>query len=321
MTGVQPGAGVWIGIAGLDLVRDSAGEWLVLEDNVRTPSGIGYWVAARDAVQRRLRVPTRPRPVDGVPDALRRVFGTGRAVVLTDGPDNSAHWEHGRIAERLGAALVEPGDLTVEGDRLRYAGRDVDVVYRRTDEHHYASHVGELLGGPLRAGTLGVLNAFGTAVADDKLAHAYVEDMIRFYLGEEPLLRSVRTYDLARPEILEEALDRLEELVVKPRAGYGGIGVLIGPHAERADVERMRKEVRAEPAAYVAQELVMLSRHPTVVDGRIVPRHVDLRPFIFSAPSWTRAVPSGLTRVAWREGALVVNSSQEGGGKATWALR
>jgi uncharacterized circularly permuted ATP-grasp superfamily protein len=145
--------------------------------------------------------------------------------------------------------------------------------------------------------------------------------MIRFYLHQEPLLRSVRTYDLARPEMLEEALDRLEELVVKPRAGYGGIGVLIGPHAERADVERVREEVRAEPGAFVAQELVMLSRHPTVVDGRVVPRHVDLRPFIFLGPGReARVMPGGLTRVAFDEGALVVNSSQNGGVKDTWIV-
>jgi uncharacterized circularly permuted ATP-grasp superfamily protein len=321
-----------VGIAGLDVVRTATGELQVLEDNLTTPSGMAYALVARETTLGRLAVDPRdaPRALDGLWRTLAWTFAGAapeaapsppRVVVLTDGPENSAHWEHRRIAERLGAELVEPGDLEVAGDRLRHGGRDVDVVYRRTDEHHYASHVGELLGRPLRAGTLGVLNAFGTAIADDKLAHAYVEDMIRFYLAEEPLLRSVRTYDLARPEALEEALDRIEELVVKPRAGYGGIGVLIGPHAERADVERVRERVRMEPGAYVAQELVMLSRHPTVVDGRIVARHVDLRPFIFLGPGReARVLPGGLTRVAFDEGALVVNSSQNGGVKDTWIV-
>jgi carboxylate-amine ligase len=321
-----------VGVAGLDVVRTPEGELRVLEDNLTTPSGMAYAVAAREATLAQLAVAPEdePRELGTLWRTLAWTFAGAapegaasppRVVVLTDGPDNSAHWEHARIAERLGAELAEPGDLEPAGDRLRLAGRDVDVVYRRTNEHHFASHVGELLGPALRAGTLGVLNAFGTAVADDKLAHAYVEEMVRFYLGEEPLVRSVRTYDLGRADALEEALDRLEELVVKPRAGYGGIGVLIAPHAERADVERMRERLRTEPGEYVAQELVALSRHPTVVDGRIVPRHVDLRPFVFLGPGReARVLPGGLTRVAFDEGALVVNSSQNGGVKDTWVV-
>jgi uncharacterized circularly permuted ATP-grasp superfamily protein len=157
-------------------------------------------------------------------------------------------------------------------------------------------------------------------VADDKLAHAYVEDMIRFYLGEEPLLPSVPTYDLSRPEVLAEQRPRLGELVVKPRAGHGGVGIVVGPHARREDVERLREAVDAQPDQFVAQELVNLSRHPTAVGGRLAPRHVDLRPFVFHAGERLSVLPGGLTRVALTEGAIVVNSSQNGGAKDTWVL-
>jgi uncharacterized circularly permuted ATP-grasp superfamily protein len=173
----------------------------------------------------------------------------------------------------------------------------------------------------LRAGTLGVLNAFGTKAGDDKLAHAYVEDMVRFYLGEEPLLRSVETLDLGRPEVLERALDELEDLVVKPRNGYGGHGVVICPHAEREDVEAARERIIAAPEDFVAQPLVEISLHPTVIDGALRLRHVDLRPFVFLRASGEAAVmPGGLTRVAFQEGALVVNSTQDGGAKDTWVM-
>ena len=174
----------------------------------------------------------------------------------------------------------------------------------------------------LRAGTLGLVNAFGTGVADDKLMHAYVEDIVRFYLGEEPRLRSVQTLDLGRPEVLEEALDHFDELVIKPRRGYGGIGVVICRDAERADVEAARRAVRAHPTGYIAQRLVCLSTHPTVIDGRLVRRHVDLRPYVFlGADDATHVMPGGVTRVALQEGALIVNSSQNGGAKDTWVLR
>jgi carboxylate-amine ligase len=175
---------------------------------------------------------------------------------------------------------------------------------------------------PLRAGTLGMVNAFGAGVADDKLTHAYVEDMVRFYLGEEPRLRSVPTLDLGRPEVLEDALDRFEELVIKPRRGYGGVGVVICRDADAADVEAARRTVRAHPAGYVAQHLVCLSTHPTVIDGRLRRRHVDLRPYVFlGADGETHVMPGGCTRVALQEGALIVNASQNGGCKDTWVLR
>jgi len=323
MDGVRPLDGVWIGIAGLDVVRDDAGEWLVLEDNLRTPSGIGYWPAARQATLRRLDVPAqaRPRPIDGLGAALRRVFGDGHVVVLTDGHGNSAYWGQKWIAEHLGIPLVEPDDLEVNGDRLRHAGIDVDAVYRRTNADRIDTGVGALLHPVLCAGRLKLINCFGTGIADDKLAHAYVHEMISFYLGEEPVLDQVETFDLGEPRTLERALDVFDELVIKDRGSYGGLGVVVCPHAERADVEELRERVRAAPGDYIAQRLVGLSTHPTEIDGTLVPRHVDLRPFVLmSAPDQVEVLPGGLTRVALDEGALVVNSSQNGGAKDTWIV-
>jgi uncharacterized circularly permuted ATP-grasp superfamily protein len=200
-------------------------------------------------------------------------------------------------------------------------GRRIDVVYRRSDADTLATDVGQLLLKPMLAGTLGVANAFGTGVADDKLMHAYVEDMVRFYLGEEPLVPSVETFDLASSTTLERVLDTFENLVLKPRGGYGGVGVLIGPRASRAEIERTRDAVRAAPESWIAQRPVFLSTHPTVIDGRLAPRHVDLRPFIFLTDGEAHVLPGGLTRVAFDAGALVVNSSQNGGAKDTWVAR
>ena len=326
-------------IAGLDIVRDREGGFLVLEDNLRTPSGIAYVVAARELTDRRLAAPVPGRHgVDGafalLEETLRAAAPGGRAdplmAVLTDGPANSAWWEHRTIADRLGLALVGLADLEVAEDGL-YASIDgrsrrLDVVYRRTSEDRLRDRdgrptdVGRVLEQPWRRSQVGLVNAFGVGVADDKLAHAYVPDMIRFYLGEEPLLPSVPTYDLAVPETLEDVLSRVDELVVKPREGSGGNGVVIGPHAEEADTAATAEEVRRRPEGFVAQELVALSRHPTLVDGRLEPRHVDLRAFVFVAGERATALPGGLTRVALAEGALVVNSSQNGGAKDTWVL-
>jgi uncharacterized circularly permuted ATP-grasp superfamily protein len=304
---------LWVGVAGLDIVRGSDGRFRVLEDNLRTPSGMAYAVVARETTLQLLDPADAPLPLDDLRALLWRTLQAAagmespRAAVLTDGPDNAAYWEHGRLAEALGVPLLEPDELDVDA---------VDVVYRRTNADRVDTPVGRLL-----TGRVAVVNAFGVGVGDDKLAHAYVEDMVRYYLGEEPLVRSVRTYDLCVPEVLEEALDRLEELVVKPRDGYGGEGVIICPHAEPADIERIRREVQEAPGDFIAQELVALSCHPTVVDGEVVPRHVDLRPFVFLDGEGSASVlPGGLTRVAFDEGALVVNSSQNGGAKDTWVM-
>jgi uncharacterized circularly permuted ATP-grasp superfamily protein len=325
MRGIEPPNGQWVGVAGLDLVRDPQGEFQVLEDNLMTPSGFGYAVAARDAVAGSLRPGgERPRGYDELPDllagALRAAEGE-HLVVLTEGPDNGAYWEHRWAAQQLGAPVVEPEELRRDGDRLLHGDRKVDVIYRRTDADTLHTAVGGLLAPAIRAGTVSVVNAFGVGVGDDKLTHAYVEDMIRFYLGEEPLVRSVQTLDLARRDHLEQALDRFHELVIKPRSGSGGRGVTICPHAGRAEVEALRETVQAEPEQWVAQPLVELSTHATLIDGALAPRHVDLRPFVFMhGPDRPRVLPGGLTRFAIDEGAMVVNSTQNGGFKDTWVL-
>jgi uncharacterized circularly permuted ATP-grasp superfamily protein len=322
MQGVRPPGDAWIGVAGLDLVRDAEGSFQVLEDNVRTPSGFSYAAAARRALAAQLDVPAAdaPRPLDDLPALLRFALEAAapspdrtQAALLTDGEHNAAYYEHQWAAEALGIPLLEPDDL---------AGRDdIGVVYRRTNADRLDTAVGRMLWEQMRAGRLSVVNAFGTGIADDKLTHAYCEDMIRFYLDEEPLLPSVETFDLGRPEVLERAMDVFEELVIKPRGGYGGQGVAILPHAEPWDVEAVRQAVREQPTAFVAQRMVMLSSHPTVVGGRLASRHVDLRPYVFlGRDDDARVAPGGLTRVAFDEGALVVNSSQNGGAKDTWVL-
>lgn len=332
------GAG-WV--AGLDLVRGADGRLRVLEDNLRTPSGIAYAIAARAAVDGHLGlVPPRDRldprrSIDLLGHALRSSApadaGDDPAVaLLSEGPANSAWYEHRSIAGALGIPIVHPDDLLVRDARVhaRVDGgvRALDVVYRRTDEDRLRTADGrptwlaEKLLEPLRAGTVAVVNPFGAGVADDKLAHAYVERMIHFYRGEEPLIESVRTYDLGDGDTLAEVLERLDELVVKPRSGYGGAGVVVGPHATAAAREDLRRSVAAQPEDYVAQETVPLSTHPTVCDGRLEPRHVDLRPFVVGVGMSATAAPAALTRVAFEAGELVVNSSQDGGGKDTWLL-
>jgi uncharacterized circularly permuted ATP-grasp superfamily protein len=327
-------------IIGFDVVRDPSGEFLVLEDNVRTPSGVAYALAAREVLMEILPASCpRPRPVDPIAyEMLRRVVLAAAPsgdrdpsiVVLTDGSDNVAYYEHEQAALRLDAPLVTPADLTLDGDRLtvRLPGggsRAVDVVYRRTDEDRVRDEHGELtevaskLLGPWLNGRIGLVNAFGNGLADDKLVHSHVEDFIRFYLHEEPLVRSVPTQALDSPVELRRTISRLRELVVKPRHGHGGIGVVIGPHAETEDLARLAQEIESYPERYISQPTVPLSLHPTVIDGRLEPRHVDLRPFSFFAEE-VELMPGGLSRVALEAGALVVNSSQDGGGKDTWVL-
>jgi uncharacterized circularly permuted ATP-grasp superfamily protein len=251
-------------------------------------------------------------------------------VVLTDGPSNSAYYEHGAIARRLGLALVRPEDLSVRSKRL-FAHTDdgivpVDVVYRRTNEDRLFDAAGaltalaDILLGPLEAQTLACVNAFGTGVADDKLVHSYVEEMVRFYLDEEPLLASVPTHDLSQPGVLEMALERIGELVVKPRSGHGGIGVVVGPRADPQALAAVSRELAAAPEQFIVQETVRLSRQPTVCGDELEPRHVDLRPFTFAIGDRVEVFPGGLTRVALERGSLVVNSSQRGGAKDTWVL-
>ena len=322
-------------------MRDANGEWLVLEDNLRTPSGFAYLHATRRALLEHVEMPpgATPRRLDGeidlLADALRAVAPEsvrGRraplAAVLTDGENNSAYWEHAWLSRQLGIPLVEPNELELrDGDLwLRQRGlrepRRIDVIYRRTNADRLDSDVGRLLIEPIRRGVLGLVNQYGTGVADDKLTHAYVETMIRFYPGEEPVLRSVPTYDLAQPAQLEEALDVFDEL--RPEAARRPRRRRRPDRSAREpeDIEATRAAVIADPTAWIAQRMVMLSTHPTVVeDGRLAPRHIDLRPFVFLGEGATpRVLPGGLTRVARDEGALVVNSSQNGGAKDTWVM-
>ncbi|HEU4515178.1 MAG TPA: circularly permuted type 2 ATP-grasp protein [Nocardioidaceae bacterium] len=332
LVGVPRSTGARIGLAGLDVVRDRAGGFRVLEDNVRTPSGIAYAMAASDVLQEVL--PVR-RPTNGARqttvDALRGAMESsapgveGELVLLTDGPENSAWYEHQRLAKMADLQLATPGELRRKGTRIELAdGRRVRAVYRRTGEDRVREESGaftplaELLVDPLAAGEVGVVNWFGNGVADDKNLYMYVDELVRFYLGEEPLVRSVPTHDLTDPERLDEVIDRLDELVVKPRNGQGGDGVVVGPTASADEIAKVRAAVRKSPDEWIAQDVVSLSTHPTVVEGRLVPRHVDLRPFVFFDGRQAVVPEGGLTRVAMQEGSMVVNSSQDGGGKATW---
>ena len=321
MCDVAPRDGVWTAVGGLDIVRNEHGTWMVLEDNVRTPSGIGYWIAAREATLALLQPDPAPHPIDAAATALRNVLGPGDAIVLTDGKENSAHWEHAFLAERMDLPLAVPADLEVRSGRFHLGGMPVDAIYRRTDADEVDSTVGALLQPVVAAGGVKLVNCLGTGVADDKLVHAYVHDMIRFYLDETPLLEQVETFDLGVPATLERALDVFGELVIKDRGSYGGLGVFIAPHAEREDIDAMRAKVIDAPEDYVAQRLVSLSTHPTEIDGVLAPRHVDLRPYVLmTAPDDISVLPGGMTRIALDEGALVVNSSQNGGAKDTWVL-
>jgi uncharacterized circularly permuted ATP-grasp superfamily protein len=331
----------WITVAGLDVVRDSDGSFKVLEDNLRTPSGIAYAVATREVMGGHLPPPAglRVRSLDTAFQTLgeglraaapRRDRENPMVVLLSDGKLNSAFYEHAAIARYLDLPLVLHDQLSVRGGRLfaQLPGGEqaVDVVYRRTDEDRLADDRGkptgiaELLLEPVLKGTLACVNAFGTGVADDKLLHAYVEQMVRFYLGEEPILQSVPTYDPSQPEVLEMVLQRIGEMVIKPRTGHGGHGVVIGPHARPEDLKKTAAALASAPERFIAQETVMLSRHPTVTDGHLELRHIDLRPFAISSGESVHVLPGGLTRVAFERGALVVNSSQNGGSKDTWVL-
>jgi uncharacterized circularly permuted ATP-grasp superfamily protein len=329
LTGSAPVAGAWISVAGFDVVRDEDGGLLVLEDNVRTPSGMAYAMAVSEAVSQVLGVEP-PSDLEACTSALRRCLeatnpgGAGALVLLTDGPENSAYYEHRRLADEAGLEVVELDGLRRVGDRLELAdGTPVRAVYRRTEQDGLApgdpaADVAGLLLEPWRAGQVGMVNCYGTGVADDKSVYAHVDDMVRYYLGQEPRVRSVRTYDLTDADRLQEALDRLPELVAKPRDGAGGEGVVIGPTASAEQLAATREAMRGEPRRWIVQDVVALSTQPTIVDGVPQPRHVDLRPFVFFDGHEVTVPRGGLTRVALEEGQMVVNSSQDGGAKATW---
>jgi len=342
MVGVTPPLGRFVHVAGVDLVRDDDGVWRVLEDNLRCPSGLSYVVQNRAFMRRAFPeafTDHHVEPVGHAPflllSALMASAPEGResprVVVLTPGPANAAYYEHSFLAQQMGVPLVEGRDLTVRDRRVYLrttAGRErVDVIYRRIDDGFLdpASLIADSLLGVAglmqvcREGRVAVCNAVGTGVADDKAVYAYVPGIIRYFLDEEPILEQVPTYLLEREDEREHALANLDTLVVKAVDGAGGYGMLIGPHATPGERQAFAKRVRANPRGYIAQETIKLSRAPVLVGDRFQGRHVDLRPFVLYGDHPV-VVPGGLTRVALRDGSLVVNSSQGGGSKDTWVL-
>ncbi len=341
--GVRPAYGVWAHICGSDLVRDSDGTVFVLEDNLRVPSGVSYMLENRVVMKRvfpELFESQDILPVDAYPTQLfdtlaaisPRPLDYPQVVVLTPGIYNSAYFEHAFLAQRMGAELVEGSDLTVGDDDCVYMRtiqglERVDVIYRRVDDLFLDPEVfnpNSQLGVPglMRAwhkGTVALANAPGAGVADDKVVYAYVPDMIRYYLGEDPLIQNVPTFLCHEPRSLEYVLANLDTLVVKPANESGGYGLLIGPHASRKQRSEFASLLKADPRNYIAQPTLDLSTVPTLCGGRLEPRHVDLRPFILQADQ-THVTAGGLTRVALRKGSLVVNSSQGGGSKDTWIV-
>jgi uncharacterized circularly permuted ATP-grasp superfamily protein len=334
---------VYIHVSGIDLIRDEQGEFLVLEDNCRTPSGISYVLENRDVLKRGLPDFFREYavcPVDDYPgrllDVLRYVAPTGTAqpnvVVLTPGIYNSAYFEHTLLARRMGVELVEARDLVVVDNTVYLKTtrglERIDVIYRRIDDDYLDplyflpdSTLGVTgLMDAYRAGNVTVANAIGTGVGDDKAIYRFVPEMIRFYLDEEPILRNVPTFDCTDPAQLQHVLTNLDKLVVKNTNASGGYGMLMGPYATIDERERFRETIAASPRDFIAQPVVQLSSSPTLVDGTMVARRVDLRPFALFGRS-VEVPPAALTRVALRDGSLVVNSSQGGGSKDTWVLQ
>lgn len=341
--GIHPPNGVRVHVAGIDVVRDAAGGWRVLEDNVRVPSGVSYVISNRRAMSQsfpELFATMRVRPVVDYPRHLLAALTAAApngvdepvVVVLTPGVYNSAYYEHSLLARLMGVELVEGRDLFTAGGKvyMRTTGgrRRVDVIYRRVDDDYLdpvSFRADSLLGCPglvtaARVGSVTIANAVGNGVADDKLMYTYVPDVIRYFLGEEPVLPNVDTWRLEEPDALAEVCDRLDELVVKPVDGSGGKGIIIGPAASRAELDAARTRLHADPRGWIAQPVVQLSTVPTLAGDALRPRHVDLRPFAVNDGHDVWVLPGGLTRVALAEGQLVVNSSQGGGSKDTWVL-
>ena len=334
---------VYAHIAGIDIVRVGEDEFCVLEDNLRTPSGVSYMLEDREVMTRLFpelfeRLPIAPvaNYADLLLSSLRSVAPADRSdprvALMTPGRFNSAYFEHVFLAEQMGIELVEGRDLFITDGQVMMRTTEgpqrVDVIYRRVDDDFLdplAFRPESALGVPgllsvVREGGVTLANAIGGGVADDKATYTYVPDIIRFYLGEEPILANVPTYRLRDEEDLKYVLDNLAELVVKEVHGSGGYGMLIGPKASKAEIEAYRQRILAEPSAFIAQPTLALSTVPTLVEEGVAPRHVDLRPFVLSGET-TQMVPGAFTRVALREGSLVVNSSQGGGTKDTWVLQ
>ena len=344
MTRIRTAHDIYVMIAGIDIVRVDAETFYVLEDNARTPSGVSYMLENREVMLRmfpELFQNNRVLPVENYTDDLlatlksiapRSATADPNVVLLTPGVYNSAYYEHSFLADKLGIELVEGNDLIVNGDivymRTTEGLKRVDVIYRRVDDEFLdplAFNPHSMLGvaglmGAYKAGNVSLTNAVGTGVADDKAVYSYMPEIIRFYLSEEAILKNVPTWRCREPDALSYVLEHISELVVKEVHGSGGYGMLVGPKADKATIAAFAEKLRANPENYIAQPTLALSTVPTLVDEGIAPRHVDLRPFVLSGADKIRIVPGGLTRVALREGSLVVNSSQGGGTKDTWVV-
>ncbi|CAA0098612.1 putative protein [Starkeya nomas] len=344
MNGQKVPHDLYVHIAGIDVVRVDSETFYVLEDNARTPSGVSYMLENREIMMRlfpELFADNRVAPVENYTDELLATLKSVAplsassdpvVVVLTPGIYNSAYYEHSFLADKLGVELVEGRDLFVRSDvvymRTTEGPRRVDVIYRRLDDDFLdplTFRPDSALGVPglmsaYNAGNVTLTNAVGTGVADDKAVYSYMPDIIRFYLGEEPLLKNVPTWRCREADHLKYVLDHLNELVVKEVHGSGGYGMLIGPRADKAQIELFRAKLKQDPTNFIAQPTLALSTCPTFVEEGIAPRHVDLRPFVLTGSDRVRIVPGGLTRVALEAGSLVVNSSQGGGTKDTWVL-
>ncbi|SDX91843.1 Uncharacterized conserved protein, circularly permuted ATPgrasp superfamily [Collimonas sp. OK242] len=342
MQGISVASDIYAHIAGVDIVRAGQGEFYVLEDNLRVPSGVSYMLENRKMMMRlfpELFLRHKIAPVDHYPDLLldnlRSVAPVGvtdpTVVVMTPGMYNSAYFEHAFLAQQMGVELVEGQDLFVNDNavymRTTRGPKRVDVIYRRIDDDYLdplAFRPDSSLGVPgllsvYRAGNVTLANAIGTGVADDKSVYPFVPDMIQFYLSEKPILNNVPTYQCRKKEDLQYTLDNLKDLVVKEVHGAGGYGMLVGPASTKQEIEDFRQRVIAKPDGYISQPTLALSACPTYVESGIAPRHLDLRPFVLSGKN-VSLVRGGLTRVALKEGSLVVNSSQGGGTKDTWIL-
>ncbi len=344
MAGKRPPRDVWVHIAGVDLIRTGEDGFYVLEDNARTPSGVSYMLENREMMMRLfpdLFSEYPVRPVETYTDMLLASLKASapesagsepNVVVLTPGPFNSAYYEHSFLADKLGVELVEGSDLYVDDGRVLMRTTEgpqrVDVIYRRVDDDYLdplAFNPDSALGVPglmtaYAAGRVTLANAVGTGVADDKAVYTYMPEIIRFFTGEDPILHNVPTWRCREPDALKEVLARLPELVVKEVGGSGGYGMLVGPAATKAEIEQFRAKLQADPAAFIAQPTLQLSTAPTLSGDGLASRHVDLRPFVLTGPQGVEVAPGGLTRVALKEGSLVVNSSQGGGTKDTWVL-
>jgi uncharacterized circularly permuted ATP-grasp superfamily protein len=344
MNGQRVPHDIYVFIAGIDIVRVDAETFYVLEDNARTPSGVSYMLENREIMLRLfpdLFARHRVAPVENYPDELLATLKSvapmtaaaePTVVLLTPGIYNSAYYEHSFLADKLGIELVEGRDLIVKGEvvymRTTQGLKRVDVIYRRIDDDFLdplSFRPDSALGVPglmsaYIAGNVTLANAVGTGVADDKAVYSYMPEIVKFYLGEEPILKNVPTWRCREAEHLSYVLDHLEELVVKEVHGSGGYGMLIGPKADKATISAFRAKLKSNPRNFIAQPTLALSTCPTCVEEGVAPRHVDLRPFVLTGRDRIRIVPGGLTRVALKKGSLVVNSSQGGGTKDTWVL-